>query len=562
MTLTDRNGVLRLSGDTTIRGGSLTLKSDTVSPIYVMEGSALTLSGTELNVTGPGGLMGDCEGESLNINYSTVNVSAKVPGWAIYDFNGGVTLKDVLIRIPDNGQFINGTVYDGNGADVSRVTIGPAVPVSGVTLDLSEITLTEGGSAALTAQVEPLDATDKSCTWSTSDQSVVTVDGGGVVTAVGRGAAYVIVRTADGHYIASCLVTVLCAHTSRTYTAERPASCTEEGWDAYSACDSCGQLFDAAGNEIDGIPYRDVIPHTGGTPVRENEIGAGCETEGSYDEVVYCTACGIELSRENKSVPALGHVWGTPEWTWVETADGYTASVKLTCANDAAHIRTVDAEVTKEEDDSKTVYTATAIFEGKTYTDTKEISKTFENPFTDVPDGKWYTKAVLWCYYNGYMTGTSSTAFSPDSSFTRAMFVTVLAKIDGADTSSYTGSSFTDVPRGKWYSKPIQWAFENGYASGLGGGKFGPNASVTREQLAQFLYNYTQKKGKPIADLADISGYSDAGSISGWAKNAVKWAVGNGLISGTSATTLNPKGTATRAQVALIIKNYVEKFVK
>ena len=183
------------------------------------------------------------------------------------------------------------------------------------------------------------------------------------------------------------------------------------------------------------------------------------------------------------------------------------------------------------------------------------------DPLKDIPDGKWYTTGVLYCYENGLMTGTGTDTFSPDGTFTRAMFVTVLSKIDKADTSTYTGTSFSDVKTGQWYSKPIEWAFKNGYTSGLGDGTFGVNNPVTREQLAVFLYNYTVKKGIKIKGAVSLSGYTDAGRVSSWAKNAVKWAVGNGLISGTSETTLSPGASATRAQIALIVKNYVEKIL-
>ena len=183
------------------------------------------------------------------------------------------------------------------------------------------------------------------------------------------------------------------------------------------------------------------------------------------------------------------------------------------------------------------------------------------NPFIDVAPGQWFTKSALWCYSNGYMTGTSDTTFSPDLPFTRAMFVTVLSKIDKADTSTYEGTSFTDVPEGQWFSKPIQWAFKNEFASGLGNGIFGPNNPVTREQLAQFLYNYTVKSGVTASNSADRKLFKDADQVSDWALKAMKWAVGNGLISGIKegdTILLSPKGTATRAQVAVIILNYIQ----
>ena len=188
-------------------------------------------------------------------------------------------------------------------------------------------------------------------------------------------------------------------------------------------------------------------------------------------------------------------------------------------------------------------------------------------PFIDVPDDSWYTAAVGYCYQKGLMSGISATEFAPTSLFDRAMFVTVLARIAGADTSKYTESSFADVKTGKWYTGAIEWAYKNGFAAGVGAdssGKplFGFDSPVSREQLAQFIYNYTERKGGNVSAKADLSAYSDAAKISEWAKTAVSWAVASGLISGTSASTVSPRSTATRAQVALIIMNYVEKIAK
>ena len=158
------------------------------------------------------------------------------------------------------------------------------------------------------------------------------------------------------------------------------------------------------------------------------------------------------------------------------------------------------------------------------------------------------------------MSGTGDGIFSPAMTLNRAMFVTILAKIDGTDTSTYVEVVFKDVPEGKWYSKAVTWAAVNGYAGGTGNGFFSPDAPVTRETLAQFFFTYSKAKGYDVSYTADLSVYTDEGQIAKWAKDAVSWAVGAGLISGTSATTVSPKATATRAQVALIVMNYVEKF--
>ncbi len=190
--------------------------------------------------------------------------------------------------------------------------------------------------------------------------------------------------------------------------------------------------------------------------------------------------------------------------------------------------------------------------------DASEGNPTY-NPFDDVKFGKWYTEGILYCYRNGYMAGVSENIFAYKTTVDRQMFATILAKIDGADLSSYTEMSFTDVKPGQWYSAAIEWAYQNGYASGLGEGIYGRKDPVTREQLALFFYTYTEKKGiADVSNKADLSVFSDADRIHSWAKTGLEWAVSVGLISGTSDTTLSPRDSATRAEVALIVMNYVE----
>ena len=185
----------------------------------------------------------------------------------------------------------------------------------------------------------------------------------------------------------------------------------------------------------------------------------------------------------------------------------------------------------------------------------------YPNPFKDIKKGKWYTEAVLWCNYFGYMNGVSETMFGYKHNVTRAMFATILAKIDGSEISGYNEMSFTDVKAGQWYSNAIEWAYQNGYAAGLGDGYFGRKENVSREQIALFFYTYSSKNGIDVSEQAKLNGYTDLGKVHSWALDAVKWAVAKGLISGTSETTLSPRDSATRAEIALIIKNYVENIV-
>ena len=184
-------------------------------------------------------------------------------------------------------------------------------------------------------------------------------------------------------------------------------------------------------------------------------------------------------------------------------------------------------------------------------------------PFGDIAPNKWYSEAVMYCFGREYMSGTSRNEFGYKATMDRQMFATILAKIDGSDTSEYTEMSFGDVDAGKWYSESVEWAYRNGYALGIGNDAdgtpiYGRKNPVTREQLALFFYTYSKAKGYDVEDRADLSGYSDLRELHSWARRGVEWAVGSGLISGTSRTTLSPRSNATRAEVALIIKNYVE----
>ena len=175
-------------------------------------------------------------------------------------------------------------------------------------------------------------------------------------------------------------------------------------------------------------------------------------------------------------------------------------------------------------------------------------------PFTDVQAGVWYADAVKYVFEQGLMSGISAQQFGPDSTVTRGQVVTILWRLAGSPTVS--GKTFTDVSASVWYADAVAWASTNGVVSGYESGLFGPEDQVTREQLAAILYRYALISGKDTEKTADLSGYTDSVTISTWAPQALKWAVGSGLISGTGANTLSPRGTATRAQIAVILQNY------
>lgn len=184
-------------------------------------------------------------------------------------------------------------------------------------------------------------------------------------------------------------------------------------------------------------------------------------------------------------------------------------------------------------------------------------------PFTDVPAGSWYYGAAAYAYNNGLFDGTSPTTFAPNAVMSRAMLVTVLWRLAGAPAPKGV-NTFSDVPGGTWYTDAVTWAAENGVVSGIGGGCFAPNSNVTREQTAVILFNYAHSCGYDVGARADLSAFPDAGSVSGWAQDALSWANATGLINGTvygGRTILDPQGSASRAQVAMILRSYAEYVV-
>ena len=176
-------------------------------------------------------------------------------------------------------------------------------------------------------------------------------------------------------------------------------------------------------------------------------------------------------------------------------------------------------------------------------------------PFSDVADSAWYTQAVAYVYRQGLMSGTAQDQFSPDLTTNRAMLVTILYRLAGSPGVD-GGSAFTDVSGGDWFASGVAWASANGIVTGYGDGRFGPNDPITREQMAAILYRYAGFAGQSTAGRADLSGYTDAGQVSPYAAEAMGWAVDRGLITGVSADTLSPGGSATRAQVATILMRF------
>ena len=177
--------------------------------------------------------------------------------------------------------------------------------------------------------------------------------------------------------------------------------------------------------------------------------------------------------------------------------------------------------------------------------------------FSDVKETDWFFQSVQYVCAHGIMNGSSGNSFAPQDKTTRGMIVTMLYRYDGSPVVSGQ-CPFGDVAAGKYYRKAVIWAAENQIVGGLGGDRFGPDEPVTREQLAAILYRYANYKGYDTQRSVELAKFADRDDVGSYAVNAVKWAVVDGLLSGVSATELQPKGFAIRAQVAAILMRFCE----
>ena len=195
----------------------------------------------------------------------------------------------------------------------------------------------------------------------------------------------------------------------------------------------------------------------------------------------------------------------------------------------------------------------TATFaEDPDWTEPEEPATDVSEIFIDIAANAWYKDAVQYAYDNGLMTGVSANEFAPEQTTTRAMIISILARLEGVTSAEAAG--FTDVTD-EWYATAVNWAASVGVVNGYEDGTFKPNTAITREQLAAILMNYAQYKGQDVSGRADLNGYTDQPST--WAEEAMQWAVAEELITGVTNDELQPQSSATRAQVAAILQRFL-----
>ena len=211
------------------------------------------------------------------------------------------------------------------------------------------------------------------------------------------------------------------------------------------------------------------------------------------------------------------------------------------------------------DDDKITIcsYLLNELVETKVYT-VADI-KTFKKlPFTDIKEEAFYMNALRYMYAKGYITGTTSTTFSPNAKLSRAMLVTILWNMEGRPKASGK-NKFPDVKNGAWYTDAIIWASTNKVVNGNKDGSFAPNANITRQEVAVMLANYARYKGYNTKASKDLSTFKDRDRVASWALSSVQWAIENKIINGAeNGTKINPVNNATRAEATTMIKNYID----
>ena len=394
-------------------------------------------------------------------------------------------------------------------------------------------------------------------------------------------------------------------------TQTNPPTCTAQGT-AFYKCSACGatrtEKIDALGHDLSrcdlvpdatctqpgravgtcarcGVKIDEVIPAKGHDySYAETSVAPTCTEPGHYKGT--CPTCGKDY---DDVVPALGHDWGE----WVTSIEPTVSTVGYryhVCNRDGCgyregedipklHTHTWDAGVVTQKPTAAEpgVRTYTCTVCGQTRTEAIPATGVPETcnggpacpgyAFRDMPAPSIWSHAGLdYCVYHGYIAGTSATTVTPDGECTRAMIVSILYRVQGepAKVNGYElkklAAPFDDVERGMWYTDAIWWAKLTGVVSGMSPSTFAPDDPITRAQLAVILYNYTKQFApESLTETGSLTGFPDAGSVPSWARTAMAWAVGNGLISGVGengVSYLRPEGCATRAQVATILMNY------
>ena len=433
---------------------------------------------------------------------------------ATVDANGLVTAqKEGTVTLLGRAAKPDGTWYNQQG--ICQITVvkaadKPTVAVTGVQLNQTALNLEINGTATLIATVAPENATNKSVRWSSNNTAVATVDANGNLKAVAPGKA-TITATADG-VKAECRVTVT-ADTVYTITFDTDGGTLAAG-------------ITNPDYVVKGAEYK--MP-----TANKSRYKLTAWAIGSKDSANQVKANDVYTFTEDTTVYAI----------WQYNGGGGGGSHRP--SGSGTTTPTTPTKPTNPEKPGNS---------GNTGSSTVTAAN-IKNVFADVQNNAWYSEAIAYVYNKGMMNGTDAGKFEPNATTTRAMLVTMLHRLENEPAAA--AAKFSDVASGQWFSKAVAWAAANGVVNGYENGTFAPNAAITREQLAAILYRFAQFKGYDVSVKGNLSSFSDNAQVSDWAKEAMQWAVGAGIIDGDN-NALKPTGNATRAEVAIMLMRYIE----
>ena len=571
-----KNGVLVQAKDgsdvsLTVNGGSLTASVN--ANIWFQFGSGVSGSGTPTVTVSNNAIVrangGIANNSSTSIQYGTGN---KENGGIVWNGTegtvyGNVTLQeditigegesltigqDASLNTGSHEVIVNGGTLSGN------VTGEVTYKVTGVSLNKDSLTLDVGSSETLNATVAPNNATNQKVTWTSNAESVATVDESGNVEAVAPGTANITVTTEDGSKQATCTVTVTQPVTGVSLNKNTLELYTGKSETLIATVEPS----DATNPAVNWSSDKPEVATVEGGTVTAKAAGTATITATTVDGG-FTTICTVTVRPDIP--PANPNYRITVEATQggTVTADPTAAkagtTVTLTPVPDRGY-QVGSVAVTDRFGDPVAV---TEQADG-TYTFTMPngqvtVTVTFEEtplPFTDVTEGDWFYDAVRYAYETGLMDGVGDNLFAPNSETTRAQLVTILYRLEGEPEVSGT-SGFSDVAAGIWYTDAVAWAAQNGIVNGVSDTEFAPGDDITREQLAAILYRYAACQGYDVSQRADLSGFGDASSISGYAQEALSWAHAQGLVLGFEDGSLRPQGTASRAQIAAVLMRFL-----
>ena len=554
--------------------------------ITISAATSVSVTGVTLNKTSTELTVG--QSETLTAAVEPSNATNKNVTWSS-SAESVATVEDGKVTAVGAGEAtITVTTEDGGFTDTCEVTVNAApVPVTGVTLSQTQESLYSNrtpNTLTLTATVAPDNATNKAVTWSTSNSTVATVDANGLITAVAPGTAAITVTTTDGSFTATCTVTVS-RYSSGGGSSNRPTPSLSD-----QAIDKIEDARPGDTVEITLRPGRTTLERE----VFESLAGQNITLEIDAGDGVLWTVNGLDIPEDTRlhdlnldvdlgdsDIPArvINTVTGTVDTVQLSLKHdgefGFTMALSAPLGRENAgcwanfYYYNERGRELEFQQAARIARDGTAEFALDHASDYAIViddrsHEPVDLPFNDVPESYWAYDAIQYVYGEGLMAGTSGSTFSPEGTTTRGQIVTILWRLSGSPVVNYL-MDFDDVDPAAYYAEAIRWATSEGIAGGYGGGVFGPDDPITREQLAVMLHRYAQHEGcdVSIGEDTNILSYADAFTVSEYAVSALQWACGAGIISGTGdGSTLTPQGEATRAQAATVLMRFCEQSIQ